>query len=311
MLTKELTARVNSFLLGNELASDRYFFVRLWLIRTLGFIYVVAFSILFFQGVALWGKNGLLPITSYISSVVRYFDGVSSGFWNLPSLFYFVSSDGIIRGMGLLGMILGLVLMAGYANFVMLFTLWTMQLSFVNSGQLFYGYGWETQLLELTFLCFFLVPLFDPRLKKTHVVPPRIVIWSLRWMLFRLMLGAGLIKIRGDQCWRDLTCLMYHYETQPIPSPLSFFYHHMPPWFHYGGALFNHFVELIVPFGYFGPKTVRRCAGLITMFFQMILISSGNLSWLNWVTLVMCIACFDDEFFSRLGKHFVFSDSCS
>ncbi len=225
----------------------------------------------------------------------------------MPSLFYFGHSDGLIWGLGLAGMVLAAVLMAGYANVFMLLALWLVQLSFVNSGQLFYGYGWETQLLELTFLTCFLVPVFDPRLKRATAPPPRIVIWALRWMLFRLMLGAGLIKIRNDSCWRDLTCLMYHYETQPIPNPLSFFYHHMPPALHYAGCLFNHFVELVVPFGYFGPAVVRRWAGLITIVFQCILISSGNLAWLNWVTLVMCIPCFDDAFLTRrLGRRFTF-----
>ena len=61
------------------------------------------------------------------------------------------------------------------------------------------------------------------------------------------MLGAGLIKLRGDPCWRDLTCLVYHYETQPIPNPLSWLLHQLPPWLHSAGVLFNHFVELVVP----------------------------------------------------------------
>ena len=173
-------------------------------------------------------------------------------------------------------------------------------------GEFFYGYGWEVQLLELTFLTFFLVPFFDPRLKRTSLPPPRIVVWAMRWMLFRLILGAGLIKMRGDPCWRDLTCLIYHYETQPIPNPLSYFYHKLPPTFHYAGALFNHFSELVVPLGYFGRPTIRRFAGLFTILFQCILISSGNLAWLNWLTLVMCIPCFDDACFTRFGKRFQF-----
>jgi hypothetical protein len=41
------------------------------------------------------------------------------------------------------------------------------------------------------------------------------VLILLRWLLFRLEFGAGLIKMRGDRCWRDLTCLYYHHETQP------------------------------------------------------------------------------------------------
>ncbi|HXY37726.1 MAG TPA: lipase maturation factor family protein, partial [Planctomycetaceae bacterium] len=298
--------RVDSFLVGNKKPADSYAIVRLWLVRGLGFVYFVAFAIIFFQGVALWGKDGLLPIGSFVDDVVRHFDGRRAAFWNLPSLFYLGASDRLIWAMGLVGMLLAVVLMAGYANVFLLLPLWLFQLSLVNSGQLFYGYGWETQLLELTFLTFFLVPAFDPRLKKSTAPPPRIAIWAMRWMLFRLMLGAGLIKIRHDECWRDLTCLVYHYETQPIPNPLSFYYHHMPPAFHYGGCLFNHFVELIVPFGYFGPAVVRRTAGLITILFQCILISSGNLAWLNWVTLVMCIPCFDDAFLSRWLGWFAF-----
>ena len=40
--------------------------------------------------------------------------------------------------------------------------------------------------------------------------------------------GAGLIKMRGDPCWRDLTCLYYHHETQPMPGPLSWYFHQLP-----------------------------------------------------------------------------------
>jgi hypothetical protein len=298
--------RVNSFLVGNKKPADSYALVRLWLVRGLGFVYFVAFAIIFFQGVALWGRDGLLPISSFVDAIVQSLGGRSAAFWRFPSLFYVGSSDRLIWGMGLVGMVLGIVLMAGYANVFILLVVWLFQLSFVDSGQLFYGYGWETQLLEMTFLTFFLVPVFDPRLKKTTSPPPRIAIWAMRWMLFRLMLGAGLIKIRHDSCWRDLTCLIYHYETQPIPNPLSYYYHHMPPAFHYAGCAFNHFVELVVPFGFFGPAVVRRTAGLIAILFQCILISSGNLAWLNWVTLVMCIACFDDAFLSRLLGRFAF-----
>ena len=62
--------------------------------------------------------------------------------------------------------------------------------------------------------------------------PSPVVIVLLRWLVFRLMLGAGLIKLRGDPCWRDLTCLVYHYETQPNPNPLSWYFHQLPAWFH-------------------------------------------------------------------------------
>ena len=75
------------------------------------------------------------------------------------------------------------------------------------------------------------------------------------------MLGAGLIKLRGDPCWRDLTCLFYHYETQPIPNPLSRTLHFMPRWFHRAGVLFNHLTELVAPWFVFGPRRARHVAG--------------------------------------------------
>ena len=35
-----------------------------------------------------------------------------------------------------------------------------------------------------------------------------LVDWELNFVSLQ-----GLIKIRGDQCWRDLTCMNYHYEV--------------------------------------------------------------------------------------------------
>jgi Protein of unknown function (DUF1222). len=130
--------------------------------------------------------------------------------------------------------------------------------------------------------------------------PPVIVMWLIVWVLFRTMFGAGMIKVRADPCWRDLTCLFYHYETQPLPNPLSWYLHHAPRWFHKAGVLFNHFTELIVPWFYFMPAPLCYWAGAITIVFQITLILSGNLSWLNYITIVLCIPCFDDRFLSRL-----------
>jgi hypothetical protein len=103
------------------------------------------------------------------------------------------------------------------------------------------------------------------------------------------MFGAGLIKIRGDECWRNLTCLDYYFETQPMPNPLSWFFHWMPHGVHAAGVVINHIVELAVPFLYFAPQPIASIAGIITIAFQLVLIVSGNLSWLNWLTIVIAI----------------------
>ena len=128
---------------------------------------------------------------------------------------------------------------------------------------------------------------------------PILLNWIYRWTLFRLMFGAGLIKIRGDACWRNLTCLDYYFETQPIPNGLSWYFH-LPRSVLHGGVAVNHFVELIVPFGFFLPQPFCGLAGLITIAFQLMLIASGNLSWLNWLTIVLAFTTLDNRWLSWL-----------
>ena len=125
-------------------------------------------------------------------------------------------------------------------------------------------------------------------------------IWLLRWLVVRIMLGAGLIKLRGDPCWRDLTCLVYHYETQPNPNPVSWLLHQLPRWAHVAGAVFNHVVELLAPFLVIGPRLARGVAGALFVAFQVALVISGNLAFLNWLTIVPALACFDDAMLARL-----------
>ena len=110
---------------------------------------------------------------------------------------------------------------------------------------------------------------------------------------FRLEFGAGLIKLRGDSCWRDLTCLYYHHETQPMPGPLSWFFHHLPKPLHRAEVAGNHFAQLVVPFGLFAPQPVASVAGAIIVITQLWLVASGNFAWLNWLTILLGFSAID------------------
>ena len=182
----------------------------------------------------------------------------------------------------------------GGANWIIMISLWILYHSIVNIGSTWYGFGWESQLLETGFLAIFLCPVWNMKSIPKHTPTSLIVIYGFRWLIFRIMLGAGLIKIRGDQCWRDLTCMNYHYETQPVPNPISYYMHQSPEFFHKFETLTNHFVELIAPFLIFMPRFLRMSGGFIQIMFQVVLIISGNLSFLNWLTILPSLACFDD-----------------
>ncbi len=281
------------------MAPSRDGLTRFVILRLLGFVYLFAFLSLARQVLPLIGDDGLLPASAFLDRVLDHFGSRGAAFLQLPTFFWVDRSDRLLVTLAWSGVVLSLVVVLGYANALLMAALWALYFSFVAIGQDWYGYGWEIQLLETGFLAIFLCPLFDGR-PFSRRPPPVPVIWLFRWLTFRIMLGSGLIKIRGDACWRDLTCLTTHYETQPIPNPLSRLLHFMPLWFHKGGVLFNHFVELVCPWFVFGPAKARRVAGAFMAAFQVILILSGNLSFLNYLTLVPILACFDDAILRRV-----------
>ena len=274
--------------MSDELAP--YWYSRLIFERGLALIYLIAFVAVVNQFVPLLGEQGLLPVPRFVQSVP---------FAESPSLFYLRATDNAFRAAGWLGILLSILALTGFVQHrsalaagIIWGLLWILYLSFVNVGQTFYGFGWESLLLEVGF--------FTILSGAGTTSPPVILNWIYRWTLFRLMFGAGLIKIRGDACWRDLTCLDYYFETQPIPNPLSWYFHWLPRSILHGGVAFNHVVELIVPFGYFLPQPFAGIAGLITITFQLTLIVSGNLSWLNWLTIVLAFTTLDNRFFAWL-----------
>lgn len=277
-----------------------FWLVRMALLRGVGLIYAVAFAILVLQGPALLGEHGILPVARFLELVSSQLGSRSAGFWQLPSLFWLSGSDAWLSAGAWLGLLAALAVLAGFANAPLLALLWVLYLSFTHVGQIFWGYGWDSLLCETGFLTIFLAPAWHPRELDPRSPPPLVVVVLFRWLAFRIMFGAGLIKLRGDECWTALTCLAYHYETQPNPGPLSPLFHAAPLWFHKLGTSFNHLVEVVAPFGVFGPRPLRAVAGCLIVVFQLILIVSGNLSFLNWLTLVIALSCFDDQQLLRM-----------
>ncbi len=258
--------------------------------RSLATLYLIAFIAALKQFPVLLGEHGFLPAPEFIRNVP---------FRITPSLFYFSYSDRLFTIVAWIGITLSSIALVGlpekgpwWISGAVWLTLWVLYLSIVNVGQIFYSFGWETMLLEAGF--------FTAFLGSTRMMPSVIPILILRWMLFRVELGSGLIKLRGDECWRNLTCLYYHYETQPIPNSLSSYFHHLPKFVHRFSALFSHFVQLIAPFGLFAPQGVAAVAGGLIIFHQLVLIISGNYSWLNWLTVVLGITAFSDSILKRI-----------
>ncbi len=131
-----------------------YWYSRFVFERGLALIYLVAFLVAANQFVPLLGERGLLPAVRFTQSVP---------FRASPSLFFFWPSDVAFRVAAWSGVaIAGLLLLdipqrRGAVTVAIAWALlWVLYLSFVNVGQTFYGFGWETLLLEAGFLAIFL-----------------------------------------------------------------------------------------------------------------------------------------------------------
>jgi len=208
--------------IGTVLASDDYQLARLLIERGLGLLYLIGFVVALVQFPALAGERGLEPAPALLRQL-RFADA--------PSLFQWRYSDRLLRVAALVGTVLALAVVLGVAAALPLpltmavwLGLWLLYLSIVNIGGTFYAFGWESQLCETGFLAIFL--------GNAASAPPFVLLLLFRWLAFRVEFGAGVIKLRGDPCWRALTCMDYHHQTQPLPNPVSWFAHHAPRIFH-------------------------------------------------------------------------------
>ncbi|AKS35477.1 lipase maturation factor family protein [Mycolicibacterium goodii] len=264
--------------------ASEYWLARQVLQRGIAALYVVAFVAAALQFRALLGRRGLLPVPRFLAR---------SSFKNSPSIFHFHYSDGFFAAVCWTGAAVSAALVLGVGDRVPLWAamllwvlLWVLYLSIANVGQAWYSFGWESLLLEAGTLAVFL--------GNDDVAPPLLVLWLVRWLLFRVEFGAGMIKMRGDRCWRDLTCLYYHHETQPMPGPLSWFFHHLPKPLHRAEVAGNHFAQLVVPFFLFAPQPVASGAAIVVIVTQLWLVASGNFAWLNWITIVLACGVVSD-----------------
>jgi hypothetical protein len=265
--------------------APEYWLARQILQRGVAVVYLIAFIAAARQFRPLIGERGMLPVPRFVARV---------SFRTAPSIFHLHYSDRFFSVACWFGAALSAATVAGvtdqvplWAAMVMWLVLWALYLSIVNVGQRWYGFGWESLLLEAGFLAIFL--------GNDETAPPLLAIFAARWLVFRVEFGAGLIKLRGDPCWRDLTCLYYHHETQPMPGPLSWFFHHLPRPLHRVEVAGNHFAQLVVPFALFAPQPVASVAAAVVIVTQLWLVLSGNFAWLNWITIILAASAVDNS----------------
>jgi hypothetical protein len=270
-------------------------------LRGLGLTYAVAFASLGAQAIGLYGDRGILPIAR-ILELFRERAGATAPL-DAPSLFWLGSSDAVLAASCWTGAALGLALAAGLAPRVTAFLCWALYLSWSQVGEVFLGFQWDALLLETGLLAIWLAPSgWRAPLART-TAPGWAPLWLLRWLVLRLFLLSGLVKLASrDPAWRDLSAMSFHHWTQPLPGPLAPFVHALPAWVHAGETIATFAIELGLPLFVFAGRTGRRITAAGFLGLLAAINATGNYGFFPLLAGVLCIPLVDDAVWRRLPR---------
>jgi predicted DCC family thiol-disulfide oxidoreductase YuxK len=246
-------------------------------LRGLAITYAIAFVSLFPQILGLIGEHGIAPARDAY-----------------PTILLFPVNDDFLRILPWAGVALAAMLIFRVVPMAAVIGLYVLYLIVDRLGQDFFAFQWDALLLEAGFAAILVTPFgFFPSYKRST---SRMGIWVLRILVFRLMLESGLVKLlSGDPTWRNLTALTFHYETQPLPTPVAWYVHHLPATFQKLSCAAVFAVELLVPFLFLMPRRMRILGAWLTIAFQLSIAVTGNYTFFNLLAIVLCVPLFDDQ----------------
>ena len=253
----------------------------------LGFVYFVAFISFGIQAPGLIGSHGILPFADFLRAVREQLG--STGYREVPTVLWLHPGDGALR-MAWVG--------GALAAIVAIFTRWQrtalavcllLWLSLCSVGQDFLSFQWDILLSEAGFLALF-------------AGGSRVSVWLFRWLCFRLMFFSGVVKLAShDAVWRNLTALHFHYETQPLPTPLAWYLYQLPMTLQKASTLFVFATELAVPFLFFAPRRWRHAGAWITIALQLLILATGNYTFFNILTIGLLLWMFIEPDHTKAG----------
>jgi predicted DCC family thiol-disulfide oxidoreductase YuxK len=273
---------ISVFLWGRDYEPPRQEVTSWIFLRLLGLIFLAAFVSFGVQALGLIGSRGLLPLHEF-TTIIRARTGFTP--WRfIPMLFWLDDSDTAIQAVCWTGAAASLLLALGILPRLSLLVCYALYMSVMYAGQQFLSFQWDMLLVETGFLGLILVCARGPG------------VWLLRLLIFRFILESGLVKIdSGDEAWRDFTALDYHFETQPLPTPLAWYAAHLP----HGALAFGTgatlFIELALPLLILLPRRLRFVGGTGFLLLQTVILLTGNYCFFNLNSPLLCLMLFDDQ----------------
>jgi len=276
-----------------------------WLfLRLLALCHLIAFASLLLQLDGLIGEHGIIPAGAWLEAVHNQLG--ADRFWQVPTLCWLDPSDAFRHSLCLAGIGFSLAALLGVATRFSLAALWLLYLSLCTVGGVFFWFQWDALLLEATLFSLFLAPAhLRPSLPwGSHApqhAPPRVALAATWWLIARLMLLSGAVKLLShDALWRDLSALTVHFQTQPLPTPVAWWLHQMPPKFLTASCAAMFAIELGLPFFILAGRLGRRTAALGFSALMALIALSGNYCFFNLLVLALSLTLLDNAFWQSL-----------
>lgn len=272
---------ISKFLYGKQPEPPRYDLITGLFLRIFGIILLIAFSSFTMQASGLIGDQGIVPLNELITAASNQLGW--ERFWYLPMVFWISSANWFIYLACFAGILSSALIIFNFYTRTNLIISYALYLSLIYAGQLFMSFQWDLLLVETALIAFFLV-----RFRTLGI-------WLLRWLTFRFMFAAGLVKVfSGDPSWWNLTALNFHLFTQPLPTPLAYYVDKLPQFFLSTATLITLIIELFLVFLIFTPRRLRFWSAYAILLLQVGIMLTGNYNFFNITTILLTLSLFDD-----------------
>eukprot|EP00945_MAST-04E_sp_MAST-4E-sp1_P006288 g6288.t1 len=262
-----------------------------------GVSYAIAYASLYVQWDGLFGVDGLEPAGAFLKRNPK--EASLTNLFGYRKQFGF-SADTMADALCILGFVSSIVAAVGPCNIVTMALSWLPYISLYGVGQTFLSFQWDILLLEVGVLAVMWAP---PRLfSSKNENPSSVVLWMLRFTLFKLMFMSGVVKIQANcPTWLKLTALEYHYATQCIPTPLAWYAHQLPPFVQQVSVAACLVIEIPLSVLLLAPvRQLRAYASVGQIFLQVLIFLTGNYNFFNFLTMILALTCLDDEYLASL-----------
>lgn len=253
--------------------------------RLLALVFLDAWLSLAVQVRGLVGERGLLPWADFLAQAKALPASEAIPLHTMPTLFWWLGSDRALVALVWVGVALALCALAGLRPRLCFALQVALYLSYATVGRTFLGFQWDNLLLECGAFAVLL-----PRGRRAFAIH-----LLFRLILFKLYFESGIAKWQSPlHDWQDGSAMTFYYQTAPLPTWVALYAHALPVWWHHFESWATLALELVVPFGIFGPRRVRLGTLALLTSFQIVNAATANYGFFCYLAVALHVFLLDD-----------------